>query len=197
MNLANKITISRMVITLIIITILIFPFASAGIDFPNLFINEKIVVNTKYFVVGILFLIALLTDILDGYVAKKNNMVTPLGKTLDKIADKLLLDSTLIIIAAQGFIHPIIPVIIVSRNYIVHAIRMAALKNGNTLISVRTSKAKNILLKLGIALTLFYNLPFELFNLRVSDILLIISTVLAIISCMQYYDDNKKKIIAK
>ena len=197
MNLANKITISRMVITLIIIIILIFPFAAAGIDFPSLFINEKIVVNTKYFVVGILFLIALLTDILDGYVAKKNNIVTPLGKTLDKVADKLLLDSTLIIIAAQGFIHPIIPVVIVSRNYIVHTIRMAALRNGNTLISVRTSKAKNILLKLGIALTLFYNLPFELFNLNISDMLLIVATVLAVISCIQYFNDNKKKIVVK
>ena len=197
MNLANKITVSRIVITFLIIVLLIFPFESAGIRFTNLFINETIVVSIKYFIVGILFLIALLTDILDGYVARKNGTASELGKTLDKIADKLLLDSTLIVLASQGFIHPIIPVIIVSRNYIVHTIRMAALRHGNTLISVRTSKAKNILLKLGIALTLFYNLPFELFNLNISDMLLIVATVLAVISCIQYFNDNKKKIVVK
>ena len=52
-------------------------------------------------------------------------------------------------------------------------------------------------MKVGIALTLFYNLPFELFNLNISDMLLIVGTVLAVISCIQYYNDNKRKIIVK
>ena len=62
---------------------------------------------------------------------------------------------------------------------------------------VKTGKAKNIVFKIGITLTLFYNLPFELFNINVSDMLLIVGTVLAVISCIQYYNDNKKKIITK
>ena len=74
---------------------------------------------------------------------------------------------------------------------------MAALKNGKTLKYVKTGKAKNIIMKVGIALTLFYNLPFELFNLNISDMLLIVGTVLAVISCIQYYNDNKRKIIVK
>ena len=197
MNLANKITISRMIITIFIIGILVFPFESAGINFPNLFINESIVINIKYFIVGVLFIIALATDYLDGYVAKTKNMVTETGKTLDNIADKILIDSVLIVLASQGFLHPIIPVIVIARDYIVNAIRNAALRNGKTLKYVKTGKAKNLLLKIGLALTLFYNLPFELFNLNVSDILLIVGTVLAVISCIQYYNDNKRKIIAK
>ena len=197
MNLANKITISRMAITVLIIFILLFPFESAGVDFDNLFINELIVINVKYLIVGVLFVIALLTDVLDGYVAVKKNMVTPLGKTLDKIADKLLIDSVLIILSSQGFIHPIIPVVVIARDYIVHTIRITSISNGNTLKNVKTAKAKNITIEFGIALTLFYNLPFELINVRVSDILLIVGTVLSIISCIQYYNDNKKKIALK
>lgn len=197
MNLANKITISRMIITIFIIGILVFPFESAGINFPSLFINESIVVNIKYFIVGVLFIIALATDYLDGYVAKTKNMVTETGKTLDNIADKILIDSVLIVLSSQGFLHPIIPVIVIARDYIVNAIRNAALRNGKTLKYVKTGKAKNLMLKFGITLTLFYNLPFELFNLNISDILLIVGTVLAVISCIQYYNDNKRKIIAK
>lgn len=195
MNLANKITISRIVITLLIVILLLFPFESAGINFPNLFINELIVVNVKYLIAGVLFVIALITDYLDGYVARKNNMETELGKTLDNIADKLLINSVLIILASQGFMHPIIAVIVIGRDYIVNTIRMTALKKNQVLKNVKIGKFKNAILELGIALTLFYNLPFELFNFNIADILLIIGTVLAVISCMQYYNDNKRKIM--
>ena len=194
MNLANKITVSRMFITLVILAILLFPFESAGVDFTNLFINELIVVNTKYIIVGILFVIAIITDRLDGYVARKKDMKTDLGKTLDDIADKLLIDLLLIVLASQGFVHPVIPTIIIARDFIVNAIKMTAVEKGIELKHVKITKAKNIVLKIGITLTLFYNLPFELFNINISDMLLIVGTVLAIISCIQYYNDNKKKI---
>ena len=74
MNLANRVTILRMIITLIIIGILLFPFESAGIDYTNLFINESIVINVKYIFVGVLFVFALIMDYLDGYIARKRNM---------------------------------------------------------------------------------------------------------------------------
>ena len=193
MNLPNKITISRMVLTFLIITLLLFPFESAGINFTNLFISELIVVNVKYLIAGVLFVMALLTDYLDGYIARRKNMETDLGKTLDNIADKLLINSVLIILAAQGFMHPIIAVIVIGRDYIVNTIRMTALRKNQVLKNVKIGKVKNAILELGIALTLFYNLPFELFNLNVADILLIIGTVLAVISCIQYYNDNKRK----
>lgn len=195
MNLANKITISRLFLTVIIVLLLLFPFESAGISFTNLFINELIVVNVKYLIAGILFAIALLTDYLDGYVAKKYNIVTENGKMLDNLVDKMLIDSVLIVLSSQGFLHSIIPILVIGRDCVVNAIRMAALRNEKTLKSVKTGKAKNIMLKIGILLTLFYNLPFELYNINVSDIFLIVGTVLAIISCMQYYNDNRKKIV--
>ena len=161
MNLPNKLTISRIIMSIIIIILLLFPFQMAGFDFPKLFINEKLVVDSKYLIAGVLFIIASLTDFLDGYIARKNNLVTDFGKLLDAIADKVLVNSVLIILASQGFIHPIIPV---------------------------------VCLMVGISLILFYNLPFELFNLRVADFLLFVAAIMSIISGIQYYNKNKHLI---
>ena len=115
MNLANKITIGRIILTVIIIGLLIFPFNSVGISFPVLFINEQLPISSKNIIVGVLFIIASLTDFLDGYVARKYNMVTDFGKMVDAIADKMLVNSVIIILASTGAINVIIPVVIVKR----------------------------------------------------------------------------------
>ena len=90
MNKANKITLSRVFISIIIIIILLFPFYSFGIEFPKYIVNDNIVVDLKYIIAGVLFIIASLTDFLDGYVARKYDMVTDFGKMVDAISDKML-----------------------------------------------------------------------------------------------------------
>jgi CDP-diacylglycerol--glycerol-3-phosphate 3-phosphatidyltransferase len=197
MNLPNKITISRIILSFVIIILLLFPFDSAGLEFSKLFISESIVIDIKYIIVGILFIIAAITDFIDGKLARKYNMITDFGKMLDAIADKVLVNSVLIILAATGFISPIIPVVIVVRDIIVDAIKMAASNKGQVVAAILTGKIKTACLMAGIVLTLFYNLPFELFNIRVSDALLIIACVFSIISAVQYYSLNKKYIFEK
>ncbi len=192
MNLPNKITFSRIILSLIIILILLFPFDSAGIIMPKLFIDETLVIDLKYIIVGFLFIIASVTDFIDGRLARKNNQVTDLGKMLDSIADKILVNSVLIILAAQGFISPIIPVVIIVRDSIVNSIKMIAGNKGSVVAAIYTGKIKAALLMIGIVLTLFYNLPFEIWNIKVSDALLIIACVFAIVSAYQYYKMNKK-----
>lgn len=194
MNLPNKLTITRIILALIIIVILIFPFDATGIIIPKIFINESIVIDIKYIIAGILFCIASLTDFLDGYIARKYNLITDFGKMIDAIADKILVNSVLIILAASGFIHPIIPVIVIVRDSVVNAIKMVAGNKGNVVAAIKSGKIKTVCLMLGIILTLFYNLPFELWNFRVSDFLLIIAAVLSLVSCYQYYELNKKYI---
>ena len=196
MNLPNRITFARIIFSVIIIGILLFPFDAAGIITYKLFVNESIVVDVKYLIVGVLFLIAALTDMIDGKVARKYNMVTDLGKMLDAIADKILVNSVLIILATSGFIHPIIPVIIVGRDTIVDIIKMIAGSKGNVVGAIKTGKIKTVFMMSGIVLTLFYNMPFELWNIRISDILLIIGCVLSIISAVEYYNLNRKIILA-
>lgn len=194
MNLPNKLTMSRIFLTVIIIILLLFPFESSGIDLPKLFVNESIVVEIKYLIAGVLFIIASLTDFFDGYIARKYNLITDFGKLVDSIADKVLVNSVLIILAATGFISPIIPVIIIFRDSVVNSIKMLAASKGKVVAAIKTGKFKTAFLMVGITLTLFYNLPFELWNIRVSDVLLIIATVLSVVSGIEYYNLNKNLI---
>ena len=194
MNLPNKLTFSRIIMTMIIILILILPFDAMGLSIPKLFINEAIVVDIRYLIAGVLFILASITDFFDGMIARKRNLITDFGKMLDSIADKVLVNSILIILASSGFIHPIIAVIIVIRDIITDAIKMVAGTKGNVVAAIMTGKIKTACLMIGIVLTLFYNLPFELWNLRVSDIFLIGACIMSIISCIQYYDMNKHLI---
>ncbi len=197
MNLPNKLTMLRIFLTFVIIAILTLPFEAAGIELTKLFINEAIVVDIKYIIAGILFIIASLTDFADGYIARKYNLVTNFGKMIDSIADKILVNSILIILSSTGFIHPIIPVTIIIRDTVVNSIKMIAGSQGSVVSAIWMGKVKAACLMIGIALTLFYNLPFELWNLRISDFLLLIATVLSIISAVQYYNMNKKYIFSE
>lgn len=194
MNLANKITMVRIFLTVVVIIVLIAPLNAIGIEFPKLFVNETIVIEFKYIIAGILFLIASLTDTLDGYVARKYNMITDFGKMMDAIADKVLVNSVLIILSSQGIINPIIPIIIITRDTITNTIKMIAGNKGEVVAASNLGKLKTICLMSGMTLTLFYNLPFELINIRVADFLLLIAVVLSVVSGVQYYNMNKKYI---
>lgn len=197
MNLPNKITISRIILSIIIIVLLLFPFDAAGITVPKLFINESIVVDVTYVIGAVLFIIASITDCIDGMIARKRGLVTDFGKMVDAIADKILVNPVLIILAAKGFISPIIPVVIVARDSFVNSIKMVASSKGNVVAAIKMGKLKTICLMVGIVLTLLYNLPFELYNLRVADALLIVSCVLAVVSAIEYYNMNKKFIFSE
>jgi CDP-diacylglycerol--glycerol-3-phosphate 3-phosphatidyltransferase len=197
MNLATKLTFFRVYMTLLLLVIMVFPFDSVGIVIPKLFINESLVVDMRYIISGVLFVIASFTDFLDGYVARKYNMVTDFGKMFDAIADKVLVNSVLILLSASGFVHPIITVIIITRDSITNAIKMAVGNKKAVVAASKTAKIKTITLMMGISLTLFYNLPFELYNLRVSDFLLIVAAILSIISGIEYYKVNKEFIFEK
>ena len=197
MNLATKLTFTRIYMTILLLVILVFPFDSIGINIPKLFVNESLVVDLRYIVSGVIFIIASLTDYLDGYVARKYNMVTDFGKMIDAIADKVLVNSVLILLSATGFVHPIITVIIVGRDTITNAIKMAVGNKKAVVAASQMAKIKTMTLMVGISLTLFYNLPFELYNLRVSDFLLIVAAILSIISGIEYYKVNKEFIFEK
>ena len=194
MNLPNKLTMARIFISIIIIAILLFPFDSMGITTTKFFINESLVVDIKYLIAGVLFIIGSLTDFLDGYIARKYNLITDFGKLIDAIADKMLVNSVLIILASTGTINAIIPVVVILRDTVVNSIKMLAASKGKVVAAIKSGKLKTACLMTGITLTLFYNLPFELWNLQVANTLLLIATVLSIYSGVQYYILNKDLI---
>ena len=114
MNLANKITMSRIILSIVIMILLLFPFEGLGLELPSYVVNENIYVELKYIIAGVLFIIASLTDFFDGYVARKYNMVTDFGKMVDAISDKMLTNSLLVMLASTGMISPIIAVIFIT-----------------------------------------------------------------------------------
>lgn len=196
MNLANKITMIRIFLTVLLIVLLLFPFYMVNLEFPKVLIGT-ISVDIKYFIAAGIFAIASITDALDGHIARSRNMVTDFGKMTDAIADKMLVNSTLIILTAQGMVSPVITVIIVFRDTVVDTIKMIAGSKGKVVAAIKTGKVKTTFLMLGIVLTLCYNLPFELFNLDIANFLLVLATVFSVISGIQYYLMNKDIIFSK
>ena len=187
MNLANKITFSRIVLSIVIMILLLFPFEGLGVELPAYLVNGTVYVELKYIVAGVIFIIASLTDFFDGRVARKYNMVTDFGKMIDAISDKMLTNSLLIILASDGMISPVIAVIFIVRDIAVDSMKMVVGNKGKAVAAIGIAKLKTATLMFGLVFTLFYNLPFELIGIRVSDCLLIISAILSLVSAFQYY----------
>lgn len=192
MNLPNKITMGRIVLSVLLLILLVFPFNLCGIDFPKYELFGTINVDLKYIVGGIIFLIASLTDFIDGNIARKRNLVTDFGKVMDAIADKVLVNGVLIVLACNGIINEIVPVVIITRDIFVDSIKMVAGSKGKAVGASILGKLKTICMMSGLTLTFFYNIPFELINLDVANGLLYIACVLSIISGVQYYLVNKE-----
>lgn len=192
MNLPNKITVSRIVLSICTLIFLVLPWYQFGITFPMYSFMGKVVVDTKYVIAGVLFIIASLTDFLDGHIARSHNMVTDFGKVMDAIADKILVNGVLIILAYNGFISVIVPIIIITRDTFVDSIKMVSGSHGKVVAASFLGKAKTICMMIGISFMLFYNLPFQLIHLPLADILIIAACILSVISGCEYYFNAKE-----
>lgn len=193
MNLPTKITVVRLILTVFILLLLCVPFSYLGFNFP-VYDFYGIPVQLNYIIAGIIFIVASVTDFLDGYLARKNNQVTDLGKMLDAIADKVLVSPVLIVLSANGFIPVIIPVIYVTRDIVVDAIKLQAAKGGKVQAAIKSGKYKTAFMMIGLSLVFFYNIPFEFFNIRVDLGFLYLACVLSIVSAYEYYKINKSLI---
>ncbi len=192
MNLPNKITMTRVVLSICTLVLLIMPWYQLGIQFPIFTVAGKIIVDTKYLIAGVLFLIASVTDFLDGYIARSENLVTDFGKVMDAIADKILVNGILIILAYQGFISILVPILIITRDTIVDAIKMASGTKGKVVAASNLGKLKTIFMMIGVTFMLFYNIPFELLHVPLADILILVACILSVISGCQYYFKAKE-----
>lgn len=192
MNLPNKITVTRILLSILTLIFLVLPWYQFGIHFPMLTFMGKVVVDSKYIIAGVLFAIASFTDFLDGYLARSKNMVTDFGKVMDAIADKILVNGVLIILAHNGFISIIVPIIIITRDTFVDSIKMVSGSKGKVIAASMMGKAKTICMMIGVTFMLFYNLPFELIHLPLADILIVAACLLSVISGCEYYFSAKE-----
>lgn len=191
MNLPNKITIVRLILSVIVLILIGIPWDQLGIYWPTILEIKTTPVELNFIIAGILFLIASVTDFLDGYIARSKNLVTDFGKVMDAIADKVLVNGVLIILAYNHMISVLIPVIIITRDTVVDSIKMASGNKGKVIAASWPGKIKTIFMLIGVTLSLFYNLPFEMFGIYLDEVIIIIATILSIYSGIQYYVANK------
>lgn len=197
MNTANKITMSRIVLSVIILLVLMLPWHQFGIDMPSYIVNGSMTIDLRYIIAGVLFIIASITDFIDGKVARKYNMVTDFGKMVDAISDKLLTNTLIVVLACENMVHPVIAVIIIGRDIIVDSIKMLIGNKGKAVAAIKVAKYKTATLMVGLTLKLFYDLPFSLIPIRVADYLLIVAALLSVISGVKYFLMAKEFITSK
>jgi CDP-diacylglycerol--glycerol-3-phosphate 3-phosphatidyltransferase len=193
MNLPNRLTIFRIALIPVIILVYIFPYSQFGIE-PKTFLFGAVSLSVINLIVLGIYLVAAFTDFLDGNIARKRNMITTFGKFADPIADKLLTTTLFILFASRGII-PVIPVIImVCRDTIVDGCRMIAATNGVVVAAGYLGKFKTVTQMVSIALILLNNLPFELWGLPVSEVVLWFAAFISLASGIQYFNQMKEYI---
>ena len=192
MNLPNKITTFRMICVIVIDFILLFPWKDCGINMPLVF-NF---ISLEYFISAILFLVASFSDFLDGYLARKYNLVTTYGKFMDPIADKLLVDTVVIIMAVKAphLVPPVVAVIMIARDLLVDALRQLASTKGVVLAANIWGKLKTVVQMVGLTFALLLDWPFGLLNLPISitTIVCYIAGVVSLLSGILYFTKNLK-----
>ena len=190
MNLPNKITTFRMVCVVIIIFLLLFPWKMCGIEMPVLF-ND---VTLEYFLSFIIFVVASISDFLDGYIARKYNLVTTYGKFMDPIADKLLVNSTIIILASQIPYLVIVAVVMIARDIVVDALRLIAVSRNKVVAANIWGKLKTVTQMVAICFVLLNDFPFSFipWDVNVSLILCYVAGVCSLLSMVVYIIQNRE-----
>lgn len=177
MNLPNKLTVLRVAMIPVFIVALLLPeFA------PNVLPNP---IN-DYVALGI-FALASLTDLLDGKIARKNNLVTNFGKFMDPIADKLLVCSALICLIELERIPAWMVIVIISREFIINGVRLIASDNGVVIAASYWGKFKTTFQMIAVCLMI---LNIECLHI-VTQVILWIAIVLTVVSLVDYLIKNK------
>jgi CDP-diacylglycerol--glycerol-3-phosphate 3-phosphatidyltransferase len=149
-NLANKLTIFRIILVFII---LIIPFFNIQGDILGIPIT--------FFIIDVIFIIASITDKLDGYIARSRNQITTFGKFLDPIADKILVIISMMLLIEFGKIPSWIPAIIIMREFIVSGYRLIAVeKKGKVIAASVWGKLKTVTQMIAIMLAFIDKNPF-------------------------------------
>ena len=162
MNLANKLTIFRIILVPVLMLVPIIDHL-VGIQ------GELLGVPTAFWIMNIIFIIASITDKLDGYIARSRNQVTTFGKFLDPLADKILVISALIILVEYGKIPSWIPIIVLAREFIVSGYRLVAVEKGGKVIAASIwGKLKTVTQMIAIILAFVDKFGFGDFIFRVA-----------------------------
>lgn len=198
MNLPNRITVARLMIVLLMIGVLLFPYENVS----NIYLGSTLI-PLPYFVALILFVIASFTDFLDGYLARKLNLITDFGKFLDPFADKVLTNSAFILLMTSPNWIEIevirvpawIVIIMIIRDLAVDGIRMIGVSQGKVIAASKIGKLKTVIQIAAIILVFLNDWPFAALNLplglTITDFSLYLAALVSFISLITYLYDNR------
>ncbi|NLC19128.1 MAG: CDP-diacylglycerol--glycerol-3-phosphate 3-phosphatidyltransferase [Clostridiales bacterium] len=178
MNLPNKITIFRMLMVPLFVVFMLVPKVPYG----------------NYYAAAV-FIIAALSDLLDGYIARKNNLVTNFGKFMDPIADKLLVCSALICFVELKLLPAWVVIIIIAREFIISGFRLVASDSGVVIAASYFAKLKTNV-QMVMSVMLIINLDNYYINL-LEQISIYLAVALTVISLIEYIIKNRNVIIDK
>lgn len=184
MNIPNKITLSRIFLIPLFIIVLSLPFNWGEWAIGNDYLP------ITHFIAAIIFIIAAGTDWLDGYYARKYNLITNLGKFLDPLADKLLVSASLILLVQLDLAAAWIVIIIISREFAVTGLRLVAAGDGIVLAASPLGKIKTATQLIAIALLLLHNFPFSYMNIPLAVIMLYVALFFTVLSGYDYFVKN-------
>lgn len=178
MNLPNKLTTIRVLMIPLYLVFMLIPQIPYG-----------------RYIAGVIFVLAAITDALDGYIARKNNLITNFGKFMDPLADKILVCSALICFVELHLMPSWIAIIIIAREFIVSGFRLVASDRGIVLAAGWWGKIKtNVQIVMSVMLTV--DLDFKFINV-LEVISVYLALALTIISMMDYLIKNRNIIFEK
>ena len=144
-----------------------------------------------------IFIFASLTDLWDGWYARKHNMVTDFGKLMDPMADKLLVCTAFIMLCSIGKVHAVLAIIFIAREFIISAFRLVAVEKGVVIAAGPLGKIKTAAQCIAIPLLLLDNPIFGLIGIPMDQIVLYAAAFFTVWSCADYIIKNKGLITSK
>lgn len=169
MNIANKITLARIAMVPVFIVLLYFDRYWTNI------------------VATVIYTFTALTDLVDGHLARKHNMVTDLGKILDPVADKILVTAALVMLVEMGRLGAVVVIILIGRDLMIGALRNVAASKGTVIAAGRGGKIKTVFQMIGVGCIIWKNELYGMNILLIGQIIVYASVVLSLHSGWVYY----------
>ena len=210
MKLPTKITFTRIIMIAVMILTLFILNVVNTINGWQTFELGNTGINLVFLILFVFFAIASYTDHLDGHLARKNNQVTDLGKFLDPVADKLLVNSLVIFLAAPSVFARYVPngdtvvtfnvwcvILLVTRDIVVDALRFIAASKGKVIAANIFGKLKTVLEMVAIGVVLLNGFPFRYFDanwpagLHIADMFVYLATIASVVSGVIYVYQNR------